>query len=90
MLRPNGSYFSFSYLSPQDVLWIANKCSPTLTQIGCANHVWQVSLVQTTFLANFTGKQVEREATQVGENKMTLKELAPHDRSEVPDIFRVV
>lgn len=32
-----------SYVSTEDALQIVNQCSPTLTQIGCASCVWQVS-----------------------------------------------
>ncbi|KAF9781527.1 hypothetical protein BJ322DRAFT_1076731 [Thelephora terrestris] len=57
ILRPNGSYCYDSYFSAQDVLCIVNKCSPTLTQIGCANHVWQASSVQNIiFFGEFHGK----------------------------------
>ena len=28
-----------------NMLQIVNRCSPTVTQIGCASRVWQVSLV---------------------------------------------
>ena len=34
-----------SYVSTEDALQIVNQCSPTVTQIGCANRVWQVSWV---------------------------------------------
>ena len=32
-----------SYVSTEDALRIVNQCSPTVTQIGCASRVWQVS-----------------------------------------------
>ncbi|KAF9645469.1 hypothetical protein BDM02DRAFT_3181243 [Thelephora ganbajun] len=64
----------FSYISTKDALHIVNQCGSTVTQIGCANRVWQVV----------------RGVTQVGEDKITIVELEPYDRPEVPDQFRVV
>ena len=42
-LQAEGSHSS--YVSTRDALRIVNRCSPTVTQIGCATRVWQVSLV---------------------------------------------